>query len=480
MNRRQFLTSTALALLPATIGVGEELKLVDDWELSENQYAATDRARFPVAEQPYYSYLSTATATPEASKALGEVLRVIVPSLCNRTSLKEQLPVAVTDTLYRINLFNLGWFPFWSKIIQTHYPYYPAYLDRAKYIPLVLRADWFCADIYDEVQTGDSQYQLLYEGKVPKNRDEFFKFWGVVSDAEYTYGMIEGKSGVAVNDPSGKHSVRGIENRPTAKRADIWITRDSEVIAGETDPLEQIGKNPADIQHDASEYIVGMYKVLNGQEGLLQAYFLSEGNRIKKDAYGKVISQQKGNRQAKAPITIVEEKNNIRGREIRNSNSCLYCHTKGLIEPTSDEYRKFIKADTQLFLDPKSKYEVERYQGSDLQKYVTQGQEKYADGIKMCCGLTAPEFHAAYTQAVKDYVGLVSLDQLARELALIYGPGLKPKELQQALAYGSRHNIINVRIAEIAEEGELTRSMVLENFQRFQKVVDLWRSRPVK
>lgn len=482
MNRRTFLASIVGLSFSPEILWGEELQLVDDWELSEVQWAKADKAKIEQVApgtSNYYVYLSTYMAEGEHREALNNVLKVIVPSLCHKTSLKEQLPVQITPTLFRINLFSLGWLPFWHKILAKFYPYYPVYVgDPLRYYPLVIRADWFCVDLMNEVKTGDSQYQLLYAGKVPKNRDDFLKFWGVQDDLEYIYGMIEGKSGVAVNDPSGENSVRGIENRPSAKRGYFWITRDSKLIAGDTDFLEQIAKKQADVQHDASEYIVGIYKVYNQQEGCLQAYLLTDGNKIlKKDARGKIIEQQKGNRQAEAPTDIVEEKNNINGRSIKNSQSCIFCHTNGIIEPTLNEYTKFIKDPTQLFLDEKSKAEVERFQGSDLQKYVKQNQEQYNDGVKMCCGLTAPEFSSAYSEVVRLYVGTVSLDSLAREMAMIYGPWLTTDQFQKALAFGSRYNILNLRTARIAENGTMTRNMVIENWSLFQKAIDLWRSK---
>lgn len=481
-SRRSFLSNVAMLAtgtaitLPQKI-VGEELQLVDDWQLGDADFARLDREKFAPAERGYYAYFTTATMEGEAREALGEVLKVIVPSLCHKTSLKEQLPIQIAPTVYRINLLTLGWLPFWYGIIAKHYPYYPAWVDRRKYYPLLIRADWFCSDVFNENKTADSQYQLLYEGEVPKTRDDLYKFWGVQGDNEYIYGMVEGKSGVAVNDPSGENCVRGIENRTTSKRADIWITRDAAVIAGETDLLENLGKNPADIQHDASEYIVQIYKVMSGQEGKLQAYFLTDGNRIKKDIHGRIIAQQKGTRQAKAPVNIVEDKTNIIGREIQNGSSCIFCHQRGIIPPTSNEYVKYITDPTQLAADPKTKYEIERYQGSDLEKYVKLHQQQYDDGIRMCCNLDGAAFSAAYSEIVRLYVGIVDLESLAREMAVLYGPVMTARELQLALAYGSKHNILNLRTARIAESGKITRNMVIENFNLFQKAIDLWRAR---
>lgn len=483
MNRRTFLTAASGFIagcysLPEI--VAEELVLEVDWELKEADIAFQNLEKFPKEERGYYAYLSTCTVEGEYRDSLGEVLKVIIPSLCHKTSLKEQLPVQVSETLYRINLFQLGWLPNWHKVLSQHYPYYPNWIDRKKQYPLVIRADWFCADIFDESQTGDAQHLFLYAGAVPKNRADYYKFWGVQENQEYVYGMIEGESGVAVNDKSGLKSMRHLENLTTSKRGYAWRTRDSRKVTGVFDPFQNIALGPEGFQYDASEYITGMYKVMGQKSGCLQSYLLTDGNKVlKQDAKGKVLERQTQTRQAKAPVDIVEEKNNIRGREICNGASCIHCHPKGIVPPTSNRYVKYIKADTQLFLDEKSKPEVERYHGSDLEREILYNQQLYNDGVRMCCNLSAAEFSAAYTEVVRQYVGQVDLARLSREMGLLYGTAtMTPAELEKALAYGSKYNTLTLDAAEIAEGETISRDSVIENFPRFQKVVDLWQARP--
>lgn len=453
---------------------GEARQLVLDgkeWELEDDRVAGNDREKLPVELRNTVAYFTTSTETGEYVQSLGQVLCGIVPSLSHKTDLSNQIPRQLSDTVWRIDLLGLGWASVWGKVIREHYPYYSINVDRKKYVPQIIRADWFCADVFDEVETGDAQYQLLYSGAVPKNRTEFFNFWKVQNESEFVYGMIEGKSGVAVNGRGANgNSVRQIENRTTARRGYAWITKDSERIAGKTDPLANLHLLAEGTEFDASEYIVGIYKVHNGQSGCLQAYFLSDGNRV---VNGK---RQTGTRQAKAPVSIVEDTTNIRGREIRNSSSCIYCHTAGIIPPTQNEYRRYIQRDTQLKLDYKTKYELERYQGSDLEQEVKLNQQLYDSGIRACTGFSASEFSAAYRMVVEEYVRPIDLPKLARELAFYYQRGyLTSNELQLAIAFGSNKGILGARQAAIGEEDLLNRDMVINDYSKYQEVVQLWR-----
>lgn len=459
---------TTLAQPPVVLDVPKK----QVWELEDDQVAANDRAKLPVELRNTVAYFTTSTESGEYVQNLGQVLCGVVPSLSHKTDLSNQIPKQLSDTVWRIDLLGLGWASVWGKVIREHYPYYSINVDRKKYVPQIIRADWFCADVFDEVETGDAQYQLLYSGAVPKNRTEFFNFWKVQNESEYIYGMIEGRSGVAVNGRGAKgSSVRQIENRTTARRGYAWLTKDSERVAGVTDPVANLHLLSEGTEFDASEYIIGIYKVINGMSGCLQAYFLSDGNRKLKNG-----QRQIGTRQAKAPVSIVEDSTNVRGREIRNSSSCIYCHTSGILPPTQNEYRRYIQRDTQLKLDYKTKYELERYQGSDLEQEVKLNQQLYDSGVRACTGFSAQEFSAAYRAVVEEYVRPIDLEKLARELAFYYPRGyLTTNELQLAIAYGSNAGLLGARQAAIGEEDLLNRDMVINDYSKYQEVVQSWR-----
>lgn len=420
--------------------------------------ADADRSRFPIEDRPFLFYFSTASYHPDDRAIAEHSLYFVVASLSHKTDLEQQLPVRVGETLYRIDLRGLGWEHIWHTAMVRHYPFiWKDDLNQKFYSPLVVRADWFVSDGYDETKTGEFQYLLLYGGRIPKTREDFLSFWGVhTGDPEYVFGMIEGESGVATQ------AIRQVETHPTSKRGYSYFTKDSARIAGKTDPLENLPNGAA---FDAQEYIVGVYKVRRGRSGNVQAYFLTDGN---------------GRRQAKAPVEIVEDRTNTRGREICNSSSCVYCHTSGVLPPTKNEYVTYIKDPTRLFNDQKTRYKIERYHGSDIAKEIRIHQQAYSDGIAMVNGLTAGQNSRHFQICVQLYSGKANIDQVARELSILYGDRLTAKELRLALGMASKDGKLKGRLAQLAEGIPISRDMVNENWFELQEIISQWNSKTRK
>jgi hypothetical protein len=413
----------------------------------EADAALADRAKFPPDQQHNLVYLTTSTVAEADREKLVNVLRFVVPSLSSKPYLEEQLPQTVEGTnLLRLDLAGLGWEATYPVVLgQQFVPSYRPDLAHAKAIPIVADGLWFAATLLDPVETGDAQYQLLYGPKPPKTADEFLRVWGIQNDADYVFGMIEGASGVAVQ------RIRLIENRPGAKRNYGWITHDSAKIAGATDPLENL---PNKARFDAQELIVGNPKWYGGQSGMLQAYFLANG---------------KGERQEKAPADIVVDHTGIRGVEIRNSISCITCHTTGINPPTSDEFKAYIEAGARVsFLKKDDQRNTDRYLGSDVAKEVANNQQAYSDGVRLCNGLTAEANTKAFADVVRLYDAAVTLEQAAREL---YCPA---KELQLALADYSRRYTLTGRLALLAEGKPISREQWKNSFKQAQEVIYLW------
>lgn len=414
----------------------------------DSEAAFADLAQFPAAEQSHYAYLST-SAVPEADRErLVNVLRFTLPSLSARTLLSEQLPVPVAGTnLLRISLVGLGWESTWTTVIKREYvPELRPDLLTTGQVPLVVRGDWFAANMLDPIETGDAQYLLLYGQHPPKTAAEFLAFWGIQADPEYVFGMIEGASGVA------EERVRLIENRPGAKRNYGWLTRDSAVIAGKTDPLENL---PNKAKFDAQELIVGAPKWYGGKSGMLQAYFLADG---------------KGNRQEKAPADIVVDHTQLRGVEIRNSIGCVSCHIQGINPPTTDVFRAYIESGARVFADKATQREIDRYLGSDVAKEVARNNADYADGVKLCNGLTPDQNTAAFVATVKAYDAPVDLAQAARELYC------EPTELRFALGDYSRRFGLSARLALLAQEKPISRAQWIANFGLAQTIIANWQA----
>lgn len=400
---------------------------------------------------PGSAYLSLAEVNPNYRDKLEQTLRFVVPSLSSKSYLGDQLPERVPGTqLLRLNLDGLGWQKVWPHVIAARYvPAYRPDLLKTKYVPLVVSGLWFAAAVTDSNVTGDMQYQLLYGAKPPKTEKEFKAFWQVNGKGDLSFGRIEGKSGVAVE------KTRLIENNPTANRAYFWATLDSRVAAGGNDPLENLTARP--LKHDASELIAGIPKHYGSQGGTLQAYFLADA---------------KGNRQEKAPADIVTDDTGTRGVEIRNTLSCIACHTDGIRHPTLDQYRAYILSGARIYAYEKDvQREVDRYLDSPIAKEIARNNEDYAAGVALCNGLTPAQNAALFRITVQYYDQPVSLAQAARE---IYAKD--ENEWRLALGNYSRTYQLNARLSEMASGNSVTRNQWLASYPLAQKVLYAWRA----
>lgn len=415
----------------------------------EADAALADRAKFPPEQQADIVYLSLATCPPDQQAKLENVLRFVVPSLSSKPYLGDQIPQRIEGTtLLRLDLRGLGWQSAWGQVIAREYvPHWRPDLQHAKAIPLVVDGTWFAAALFDPIETGDAQYQLLY-GKPPATADEFLRTWGIQNDPLYVFGVIEGASGVAVQ------RVRLVENRPGAKRNYGWLTRDSAIVAGASDPLENL---PNRAKFDAQELITGIPKWYAGQSGMLQAYFLADGA---------------GKRQEKAPANIVVDHTGLRGVEIRNTVSCIACHAQGINPVASDAFREYIAAGARVAFKDKAEQEAtDRYLGSDVAKEVLSNQQAYADGVRLCNGLTPEETTRAFVDIVRLYDAPVTLEQAARELHC------GPKDLQLALADYSRQYTLSGRLALLAQGKEISREQFKANYSLAMQVVYRWQKK---
>ena len=417
----------------------------------DSEAALLDRSRLPPEQQQYTAYLTLSTVAPEKRKQLFHVLRFVVPSLSSKPYLGDQLPVAVPDSnLLRLDLQGLGWERTWQPVIAQHYvPTYRPDLVHTKQIPLVVNGLWFAANVTDSNVTADSQYQLLYQGKPPRTAKEFQAAWQVNAKSDLFFGRIEGESGVAVQ------RTRLVENHPTGNRGYSWATFDSRVLAGKTDPLENITQRPP--KHDASELIAAIPKHYGGQAGTLQAYFLADA---------------KGNRQEKAPADIVTDSTGTRGVEIRQTLSCIVCHVEGIRHPTLDQYRAYITAGARLYAyDKATQQEIDRYLDSPIAKEINRNNEDYAAGVGLCNGLSPRENAVAFKAAVQLYDAPLDLEQQARELYATSGD-----QWRLALGNYSRTYQLTGRLALAAQGQAISRDQWAANYHLAQRVWAAWQA----
>lgn len=413
----------------------------------ESDAAIADRATLPPDVSQHTVYLSLLDCPPTKRDELENALKFIVPSLSSKVYLADQIPLRIEGTnLLRLDLAGLGWESTYPTVLAQQYvPSWRPDLVHAKAIPLVTSGLWFAANVIDPIESGNAQDLLLYGGKPPTDVDSFLKFWGIQNDTEFVFGLIEGQSGVA------SQRTRLIENRPGAKRNVGWLTRDSAVVAGKSDPLENL---PNKVTFDAQEVIVQHVKWSGGRSGYLQSYFLANGV---------------GKRQEKAPANIVVDHIGLRGPEIRNTFSCIVCHTQGINPPTSDQFKTYIEAGAKVaFLKKDDQRRVDQYMTSDVAKEVETCQKQYADGIRMCNGLSPEDNQRCFVEVIQTYDQDVTLAQAARELYC------EPRDLQLALAYWSRTQTLTGRLALLAQGESISRNQWKTSYQFAQQVLYKW------
>ncbi len=411
---------------------------------SDSEAALADYRSLPAG---HYAYLTTSVVAEQHRETLAKIIAFTAPSLSHKPYLGDQLPVAVPrSNLLRLDLQGLGWEKVWPEVLQTHYvPFYRTDLIATKQVPLVVSGLWFVAAMTDPNVTGDSQYKLLY-GTPPKTLKDFQKFWQVNDKADLNFGRIEGESGVAVQ------RTRLIENHATANRGYSWITYDSRVIAGANDPLENLTARPP--KHDASEAIAAIPKHFHGQSGSAQAYALFNG---------------KGERQEKAPADIVTDSTGTRGVEIRNTISCIACHTEGLRHPNLDQYRAYILSGARIYAyDKNVQQEIDRYLDSPIAKEIGRNNQDYSTFVEMCNGLTTQANATAFQAMVRLYDSPVTLEQAALESYVTH------QELRLALGNYSRTYALSGRLALLAEGQAISREQWISSYGLAQKAVGIW------
>ena len=245
-----------------------------------------------------------------------------------------------------------------------------------------------------------------------------------------------------------------VEARPTSRRVDTWITRDSAEISLENDPLQHLDGG---FLWEASEIIGGLPKisVTTGKRGFVQVYGLTDG---------------KGAIQKKAPADIVIDHQRLRGIEIRNPISCIGCHDQGLNKPTTNGLEDFIASGAEAYaLDYES---IESFHLGDLAPLIDRHNEDYQAIVELISGTTADATSDAVEIIVRTYDEPVSLEDAARELSTT------ADELALAIGYASSSNKeIPARVVAMAHGREMPRTLWEQVYPLVRGMNETWVSR---
>lgn len=421
--------------------------------------AAAHRSQYAPEDHYLHYYSSLEVAPPELRADVEAALKFTVSSASRQRLVEYHVPDRIwwkeDGALHRTEVFHLDLYGLkwdakdFTEVLRT----YPYRTYQTKYQnPLVIHPGWLIQEIADQKRSKSNAYLLLLYGRanVPKNRDEYLKFWDIAKQSEFNFGWIEGKSGVS------NVKKRWLESHPILQpEGYAWGTKDAdpELFDAGADPSEH---PDGDFKHQAEEWIASILKqsYKTGEKGALQSYLLST---------------DKGALQDFAPAGIVNDKHEWRGTpEIRNFGSCIGCHTKGLIEPTLNEWRESKGATWAK--DYKEAEQIRLFHNSDELRAIRLANEHYARGVKLINRLTPEENAAAFRRAVDWYDADVTLEQAAREL---YST---PDELQNALGYArAQEKFLTKRLADLANDVAIPRLRWEQDFYEAYLLLEWWK-----
>jgi len=298
------------------------------------------------------------------------------------------------------------------------------------------------ACIMDPIQTGDSQYRLIY-GTPPKNTKEFRAFWKANEDPQFLFQFHEAQSGVGVNPD------RNVLQFDTATRGSLWATQDSENPVGEKDP----GNYGKRLKFDAGEEIALAPVQYNGEQGAKFVWWLANG---------------KGERQEFAPARIVTDHNQIRSSEIRNTVSCIVCHVEGLRPFTRDGFKEFITQGSRVAADKKTQQLIDQQYQAGVAQQLEADNKLYAKFLEMCNGFTPAQNAKAFESVVRTYDAKVTREQAAREVYMT------DEEFRLALGYYSQKYSLSRRLADLSEGGSISRAQWVADYSLAVVVKQAW------
>ena len=407
--------------------------------LSDLSAASEHRKNFPQEDHPYVYYFTTGHLPEERREDAITALRFTLPSVTLNPVVDSVLPTQVEGhDLYWVDIRGGGWEKVFYKSFST-YPYSPVA------IPMVIRADWFVVAALDASES-DLYYNLLF-GSRPKSRDQWLQTLGVDTNPRYSFGMIEGDSGVIVKKKRWMESF-GIP------RGYAWGTKDSSTITQDSDPLAH---PDGSFRHEAEEWIVGIPKLhaASGRRGTLQVYLLSDAEGVVQEA---------------APPDIATDHTGIRHgtRAVRNGISCVSCHVDGLNLPTQNEFRLLIESGVDVYAKKGVQKRLEAFHLSDLTPEIKRANEDYETIVEAICGVPPTEAIAAFTRCVKFYDADLTIEEAAQEF------GVTPEELIQAFAYGSSDGY-PARLALLAHGQKLPRQSWEQYYLQAYDSVKKWK-----
>ncbi len=409
---------------------------------SDTEAAWEDRRAQPADIQPYLFYF-TSNHLPEARRLSTEkVFAYVVCSLSSTVPLEEQLPVRIKPGLYRINTQVLGWHDALPKVLlKSPYRTHPTKVN------LVTRMNWFVRFICDNVQSGDSYFELIF-GKPVKKVSELYELADADIKSPVAFARIIDESGVAIPRNGGSRWVKAF---PTTRRVDLWQTYDFFRVGKDQDPLENLtgAFDDNNIKYDATELIGGLVKSWwrdgRRRNGHLQFYALGDGD---------------DNIVPAADIKVVYDKNPATGPELRNCQSCMSCH-QGYKALSVDSFGRYIRSGAEVYTSSKEEQlKLDNALQGGIDDLINDANAEFEATVKAINGLTPADNSLEYALVVADYDSYLTLERAAQELYTT------PQGLQRSVANLNNSGVkITARVAQLVQGVRISRVAFEDNFQ---------------
>lgn len=358
---------------------------------SELAAAVADCASMPPTERPFVRYLTTFAIADEHQAASGKVLSYWCN--CLSTSRRIREPIAVSDTLWRVDLRDYGWdAKAWEELtVATADPYFrdvslptetQTLYSMTGSLGAILRADYFVA----ETSSGPAYRAFL--GLPDTIAATQSKFRIRLDDAKALSLEIGGSKLVS---PVALHN-RRLVRFPTLTGY-WWQSEDHLSSAGRKSVLDFL----TDSEADGGEFI---WSLPNG----LQAYAVS-------NAEGKVLDV--------VPADIAQDyQTRFKDKQIYTGRSCVICHSEG-IKSFRDDIAEMVRGGI-VSLQSYDKAKANRLEEFFLtEKPFDADQQLYAKAVREATGWDTDTFAKEFERLTYDYLERpVNAAQASRELGV--------------------------------------------------------------
>lgn len=392
---------------------------------SETQDVIKFLEKIPEHERSYLSFFSFYNVPPDLREDTALTLSFVLHSL---TGISENpldnagdyypsakvlndkfIPVRrVTDTIYYADIRHHNWeIQDWQDVAALD----PLFIAPAVQVPVyeqlrqmsgnnIVSGLWFIANSMDVNRQLDNGQQLqiystlLYsKNKSPQTIDEFRKIWGI--DLERSQKLANEVGAVVIDsDTVSRIGTRVLMGHRSEVGGYLYQTFDTKSEISSNDFLETFPYNSPPKNIDAGEAIsanhIGM-----------QTYFLFNGEG-KEVPFGD-------------PSVVRNNSDFLKDARVRVPNSCLACHSAGLIPARNivHEYRDYLNIQIPKY---EQKLRLERiFQNERFNESIEDNQKLFARSLLKVNGLSPEDNYEVYHNSVWYYSQPLDLKQILIE-----------------------------------------------------------------